>query len=778
MAFDREFNLVMKLGVKRALINGVKTDIEASPRKFEGEVWLPASACSFGFAKTRSFDGIEFGALSSIKDMFFKYDDMGIIIADADSSVTKINRKENLYDMTSLASRFIYEIDYVKISEEYAPATEKEIEGFKAVADKAINLAIGKKHPVLFADKEKFAKIKAIYNGEDSAIKSYIQKIVDKAESIITEGRFMLNEDGSDLASPFVCAYTTPEQYDIGGRMGESSYSSHMRDLAFAYLMTGKEEYAKCAYYIGRDLGKWNHWGPCHFLNCAMAARHYAIGYDWLYEAWTEMGFDVSVIRAGLIKNGLIPAYRSMIDDACDWKTANPNSTGWRFKLKKDNWNAVCNCGNIIAYIALLVDKEALSAEEMEKLTVSLGASLVTLMNDGHVLRQYAPDGAYVESNTYWSYGTNSLLYGVGALHSYFGTEFGIMNAPGMDKTCYYAINSESAEFVGWSYHDGETVPQDTSMFNLFAHVTGDDMLFAVRELHLARGKESSIFDILYNPVVLGKKVPPLESLALDSYMEAIDAVTVRDGWDEGSLYFGIMGGLNPKSSSHNHVDSGAFVYHNKGKLWITDIGKDYYNIVGGYFGNYSLYRRNAEGHNVVFIKELPCGQAQSASGKMTRVELSDEKTLAIIDNSTIYGPYAKKALRGMNALDGKRTVVIQDEVEFLEPCEAFAAYHFKSSEIKAEISEDGRACTLTHNDGEKIFLTLLTENEGARFEITSCYDFILPTTKNCEGEYSREDFSRLLINYGKSERIKSAFVIDTSADSKAYTKIVPMENW
>lgn len=778
MAFDRKFKLAMKLGVKRALIDGKKTDIEASPRNIEGEVWIPASACSFDFATKRVFDGIEFGALSSVKDMFFKYDDMGIIIIDSDSSVAAINRKDNLYDMTSLASRFIYEIDHVEIATEYAPATAKEIEGFKAVANKAIALAKGKKHPVLFGNSEKFAKIKAMYDAGQSPIKDYVQKIVDKAESIISEGRFMLNEDGSDLAAPFVCAYTTPEQYDIGGRMGESSHSCNMRDLAFAYLMTGKEAYAKCAYYIGRDLGKWNHWGPAHFLNCAMAARYYAIGYDWLYDAWTEMGLDVSVIRAGLIKNGLIPAYRAMIDDDCDWKTANPNGSGWRFKLKKDNWNAVCNCGNIIGYIALLVDKDLLTDEENEKLTISLGAALVTLTNDGHVLRQYAPDGAYVESNTYWSYGTNALLYGIGAMHGYFGTEFGIMNAPGMDKTCYYAINSESAEFVGWSYHDGETVPQDTSMFDLFADVTGDDALFAVRELHLARGKESSLFDILYNPLVLGKKVPALESLALDSYMEAIDAVTVRDGWDRGSLYLGIMGGYNPQKSSHNHVDSGAFVYHNKGKLWITDIGKDYYNIVGGYFYNYSLYRRNAEGHNVVFIKELPYGQALNASGKMTRVELSDEKTLAIIDNTAVYGEYAKSALRGMSALNEKKTVVIQDEIEFAEPCEAFAAYHFKSSEIKAEISKDGRACTLTHDDGEQIFLKLLTENEGARFEITTCYDFILPATKNCEKEYSREDFSRLLINYGKTDKIKSALVIDTSVDAKAYTDIIPMENW
>ena len=778
MAFERTFKLAMKLKVKFALKDGEKIKLSAAPFACDGEIWIPTEACDFSFNTVKTFDGTEYGALSSVSGMYTKFDEMGLVIIDPDKSIELINRKENLFDMTTLMSSFIFELPAVKISPDYAPATEEEIKGFRMVANEVKKLGSGKRHPVIFADNDKFARLKAIYNGGKSALKGYMQEIVDKAERIISDGRAKLKADESGLESPFVCQYETPDQYDKGGRMGESSYTSYMSDLAFAYRITGKEAYAKCAYYLGVDFGKWNHWGPCHFLNCAMATRYYAIAYDWLYDAWSELGFDTNVIRAGLIKNGILPAYRSMIDDTCDWKTANPNSTGWRFKLKKDNWNAVCNCGVLIGLVSLLADGEPLSEEDDRLITTVLGGSLVTMTYDGHVLRQYAPAGDYVESNTYWSYGTNALFYGIGALHSYFGTDFGICNAPGIDKTCYYALNSESADFVGWSYHDGEEVAQDTSVFNLFATVSGDHALYSVRKLHLERGKASSRFDILYDPDLLGVEIPDLDSFPLDYCMEGIDGVVFRDGWNPGSLYTGIMGGKNPVKSSHNHIDSGSFVYHNKGRVWIADLGKDYYNITGGYFGNNKLYRRVAEGHNVVFISELPCGQQLGDGGKLTRVSFEGDKSIAVIDNAGAYGEYAASALRGMLVTNDRKTTVIQDEIVFSTPTDAYAAYHFKSGEVKAELSEDKKICILTDENGVKLSLKLITENDAC-FEITSCYDFVLKNTASCEGEYPRDKFSRLLVRYGKTEKIDTALVIELLSDSESgYNKIIPISEW
>ena len=79
----------------------------------------------------------------------------------------------------------------------------------------------------------------------------------------------------------------------------------------------------------------------------------------------------------------------------------------------------------LTALIALLADEEPYTDEECHKINTTLGASLVTLTYDGHVLRQYAPDGSYVESNSYWAYGTTNLMNTMAALYDSLGTDLG-----------------------------------------------------------------------------------------------------------------------------------------------------------------------------------------------------------------------------------------------------------------------------------------------------------------------------------------------------------------
>ena len=77
-----------------------------------------------------------------------------------------------------------------------------------------------------------------------------------------------------------------------------------------------------------------------------------------------------------------------------------------------------------------------------------------------------------------------------------------------------------------------------------------------------------------------------------------------------------------------------------------------------------------------------------------------------------------------------------------------------------------------------KLSLKLITENDAC-FEITSCYDFVLKNTASCEGEYPRDKFSRLLVRYGKTDKIDTALVIELLSDSESgYNKIIPISEW
>ena len=231
------------------------------------------------------------------------------------------------------------------------------------------------------------------------------------------------------------------------------------------------------------------------------------------------------------------------------------------------------------------------------------------------------------------------------------------------------------------------------------------------------------------------------------------------------------MGGYNPKGGSHNQLDSGSFVYHNYGVLWFTDLGADFYNIKEGYFGNYHLYKRCAEGNNVLSLPSVSYGQGGDCTGAVIRHH-SGKTAFAVIDNGTVYEDKVTGALRGMLLTNDRKTLVIQDEVKFPTAELAYSVAHFKSAEITAEIN--GNTCILTHKDGAKIKVTLVG---GGRLSVCDCYDFLLPTTKSFEGEHDRKDYSRLVVEHSGVTEISSALVIEP-VDECGYTEITPMMNW
>lgn len=772
--------LVMKVGVRNALINGKKCAIEAAPIKCDGGIYIPystLSAISNTEAKTK-INGADYVKIEDIEDVYVNYDEMGIIIIDGCKCVLGINRSEDMNFLLSLTNRFIFDIDPVKMNiKEYAPATEEERAGFRALGEQVVDIFKKRsgKHPCLLADESVFAKLKAAYEGDDSDLKSQIAKLIENTEKTFKKPMYSMADGDTRLVEPLVNK-NGGDGYDVGGRLyGQENHTYAMMDMAFAYRITGDVRYAKCAYYIGESVGSWTHWGPGHFLNTSGATLTMAIAYDWLYNAWRELGLDSGVIASAIYRNGVYHGYNSFINDNCDYPSKK-QGTGWRFKNKPDNWNVVCNAGMIAGSLALIADGETdvINTEMTSKMTELIGACLSSVMQNGLVLKQYAPDGSYVESNSYWSYGTGNLFRVMALLYSALGSDLGIHNAPGLDRTCYYAINTESADYVGWNYHDGSLSGQDTQYFNLFATVSGDEMLYAIRRSQIKRGKAVTIFDALYHPDVNGKSIPELSGIPLDHYMEGIDGFTVRNGWESGSLFAGIMGGYNPKGGSHNQLDSGSFVYHNGGRMWITDMGPDYYNTYR-YFENYALYRRNGEGNNNLVLKSLPYGQAMNVTSKIIEHSSKDTSAYAIIDNAPAYDGRTEYAKRGMLLTNDRKTTVIQDEVKFNAPETAYWIAHYESDKITAEISKDGKLCTMTHKDGGELTLTLLSQN--VKFEIMNCYDFLLDGTDNFEGEYSRENHRRIVIRFENVTEINCAVVLEMKGEH-GYTEIIPMSEW
>lgn len=772
--------LCLKANVSAALVNGKRVTLSAPPKQTADGMLIPKEALAL--IGINAEDG--YVSSNEISGLYTVYEGMGLLFLNKEDGHPGYDTEADLVEILTLAHAFIFDIEVGRLSQDYAPATAEEREGFIRVGRRIRSLLLERSntHPFLFGTQEIFDKLRKIYSSADGSEEyKLIKSLIDRADRYASNFP-SLNEKGDGLVRDIDPTGYGETEYDVGGRHSHSEGRLlEIAHLAFAYQMTLDDRYAKQAYYCTLGVISRLHWGPGHFLNCSGATMRLSMVYDWLYNAWKGLKLDTGVVKRGIYTQGLHHGFNSVIHDSCDFPSP-MQGTGWRFKLKNDNWNSVCNSGMIIGSLCVLSEgaDEVINEEEYEKVTELLGASLTSTMQPRLVYTQYAPDGSYVESNSYWAYGTVNLMNTMASLYDSLGTDLGLSRGCGLDKTCYYAINTESADFVGWNYHDGHASSQDTSAFNQFALISGDHSLYAIRRNQLEGGKYVSLLDMMYHPTVRGIEIPELDAMPLDYAMEGIDAFTVRSGWEKGSLFAGMIGGSNPSGGSHCQIDSGAFVYHNLGKLWITDLGPDNYNSRGikngiGYFGNNALYKRNAEGNNCLCLTSLPYGQLTGGRGYMTEYKSSLDASYCIIENSTVYGEdKVKSAKRGMLLTNGRKTLVIKDEVEFKDTQTAFSTLHFESDKIKADLSDTGKKCALTHKDGERIYLTLLGDGH---FELLDCKEGLLTGTEPAEGEQSRDNYSRLVIHYKKAKSINTAVVIDTDENSK-YNKNTNIDTW
>ncbi len=765
----------MKLGLKYALIDGEKTALSSAPKIENGDVLIPADAASAL--------GIE------CSGEYIRYSDipcpkvysMDMILVNRTEPFESGIERDKRY-MVSVARRFVFDIPHVDITAEYAPAAESDREKYRALGEHIYSLlkAHSKAHPYILASKESFSRIREAYlSDEDTYLKRCIIKRLNRLP-VMMKDLPEFDEETNDFKSPLPPTGYGEDEYDEGGRHTASeTLVDKGRTLAIAYHATGDNKYAYMAYRISAHAIKTKHWGPGHFLNCAGAAGFLSCTYDWLSNVWEDLGLDTSAIRYGIYTHGIHHAFNSVILDTCDFPSEKQGS-GWRFKAKPDNWNTVCNSLTIISCLAMLGDgpDKSITEEMLAKTKELLGACLTSLLHEDLMLNQYAPDGSYVESNSYWAYGTSNLARLMGAFHTALGSDLGIHNAIGLNTTCYYAMNTESPECIGWNYHDGHLTPQDTHCFNIFATLLGDNTLFAIRKMDIdENGKNVTPVDILFHPEVLGKEIPELKALPLSYHMKGIDALAVRSGWEKGSLFAGIMGGENPEGGSHDQLDSGSFVYHNLGVMWFCDLGFDNYNMERvngeGYFSNYGLYKRNAEGNNVLSVKSLPYGQRLGGRGVIAEIKETDDLTYCIIDNTSVYDESVVSAKRGMLIKD-RRTLVISDRVEFNRANTAHWVAHYSTDIVSAELKDGGKTCRMTSKSGKHLTVKLLAEN--ARFEIKSTYDYLLDGTAPANGEHDRKEYERLVVVFKDVTSLDMSVVIDTEEND--YNEHIPAEMW
>lgn len=729
-----------------------------------------------------------------LPDYYVDYDAMGLIVISQSSDPNLINRDLDLHPMMDLMKAFVFE---------YASAEEI----IEDVRENTNNFT----HPYLHATQEKFDELRAIFYAEEGdenynpTIRQYIlNHLWDGYEALVLYGK--LDEEGNYLGlqtmeeqiqtlmlpntqtynafdglgltirgknrsrssaeSAYISTYGLIQPYygltglsadgegagyDLaGGRSAVDARTSYLQRLAFTYQITRDERLLDVAYDIAIELGKWQHWGPGHFLNCADGSQPFSLFLDWTYNFYVERyengntKYDVKNLERILYRNGVLEGVVATFRYNTEYQSPPVGNGGSLYNHRDNNWNAVCTAGMVSSALALLgsdleYDYSILYGGSNHEINGSISEwsawlisdNIKTLMANG--MGQYAPEGAYIESPGYWNYGTNNFFELCSALKTATGTDYGLMDCWGIDQTCYFAVHTESSDYRTFNYHDGSMGQQDGSYFLFVADHFGDTNLANVRLTQLAGGKSAQLIDLFYYPTGEFEQTV----MEYDYFCKQLDLYCARSSWEKGALYVGMMGGIN--KLGHGQIDAGSFVYHNAGTVWFIDLGTENYNSAGFWpeATRYRYYVMKPEGNNTITLvsdpQNLPYGQDLNSTAPMTQYGSNEHGSYAVLDMTATLKGNATTWTRGMMLTNDRKTTVIQDEIYFEGVQEAywFAHVRYGSGYLKdlasggITLSPDKRTAYLKDTSGHVLRVKIESSRPDLKFEIMTTYDFV-----------------------------------------------------
>ena len=731
-------------------------------------------------------------------------------------------------------------------------------------------------HPRLLATDETFAEMRELVanpspdrdsysyklfkliSGYSSAFTSYftvneatgeVEWISEERRQSVRQPHYLYDENGNRLIGKSSYTYVDEngetvtitldatkssnlgDGYDYGGRSSVDTFTTRLKYLAVLWQIYGEQKYADAFYLLAVELGKWEHWGEGHFLDCADGAVEFALGLDWIYHAFDDEPEKRDEMAQILYEKGMMKGYYAIVCDSyykkgnsasfdltsnyqygthasLSGKQANylviskrAGDTGWRTINRTNNWQTVCGGGMIISALFL--------AEYEEYRNNAAFVIEQYLFSNERCLQQYAPDGAYIESPGYWGYGTNTLMRTIGALQSSLGTDYGLTNIIGLYDSFYYTIGIADGRYYMWNYHDSGGYNAndsglgsgrvDYSYFYLASRVFNDPTLAKLRDRMIFEADESislTLIDAIYYSSTLSEGAHT-EDVALDYNFKAIDTATLRSGFETESVYTGLH--VGPNSVSHGDMDCGNFTLSMAGIKWIADPGSENYNVAGFWNGGengtrYKLYCKSVEGHSTVMIRNdssIPRGQTYtSTSSNYATIDefYSDENgSFAIADMTTEYGSNCINGKRGVLLTNSRTTVILQDEISFKNPADLTWVLNINITNYQ-NISEDGKTIRVKarNKEGELVVLrmTLITDNPDLRFRKMDAYETVFSSTvtKNNSGDdpLARDPVPRICIeaNGVTSFNVAVVFQMEEHTDEVVAYNYTEMSNW
>ena len=515
--------------------------------------------------------------------------------------------------------------------------------------------------------------------------------------------------------------------------------------LALAWRWTGKKKYADKAIENLVTVCAFKDWNPSHFLDTAEMSHAVGLGYDWLYSYIDEN--TRKKIRAGLIRNGLavgVAAYKKH----------------WWVK-SSHNWNQVCN-GGLIAGALAIADTDPQYARAI------IPAAVKSLPR---AIKTYGPDGAWSEGPGYWHYATRYTAYGLAAMDSALGTDFGLSEVTGLSEAGLFPVYTTGPTGMYVNFADSGTRASRRPMGCMFYLARKFKRPFIADAEHDTIAKRSATAEhvMWYVPRSGKKATRDLARL----FRGSVPVALFRGSWDDArALFVGIKAGYN--QVNHGHLDLGNFEMDALGVRWSRDLGSDNYNLPGYWSGRndsgkrWTYYRLNSQSHSVPLIN----GENQSANGKaaILKFEASKPQPLVVIDLASAYKKAASKAARGLRLVCNRKAVLVQDEFELTGA---------KGAEITWAMTTDAKITVKSKTLAE---LTLDGQKLAARILSPAGAEFAVESAEQKPPQKANKGVSRLLARVkGAKGAVRIAVLLAPAWKGfkpPATMKLIPLGEW
>jgi len=601
------------------------------------------------------------------------------------------------------------------------------------VGSSAVLKTLDKDHPRLMLKDKDLKHLKELY-AKDRVLQKCLKDVLEDADACAEKRMLTYRKIG-------------PRLLHVSRECLHRIYA-----LGLAYRWTGEQKYAEKAVENLLTVCAFKDWNPSHFLDTAEMSHAVGLGYDWLYSY-----LDVKTreqIRAGLVKNGLEPALSAY-------------KKSWWSK-SEHNWNQVCNGGMIVGALAIAESEPGYA----EQIIISAIESLP------RALKSYSPDGAWMEGPGYWSYATHYTAYGLTALQTALGTDFGLLQIEGLAESGNFPIYTSGPRGLYLNFADcGGRSSRKPMPCMFWLARTYKNSLYAEAEhaeiapaASLLRTKTEGVraqHVVWYVPSP--GKMPAAKDL--DRYFRGpVEIAVFRSAWnDPEALFVGVKAGYN--QVNHGHLDLGNFELDALGVRWVRDLGSDNYNLPGYWDGKrggrrWSYYRLNSKSHNVPLLD----GEDQDplATSKFIKFESKKSSAFVLVELTSAYKKFANKVTRGVAILEDRRAVLVQDEFKIEKPCEVVWAM---TTDAKIDIKEkDAAVLTLA---GRKLIARILSPSIAA---------FAVESAQQKPPQKTNKGVSRLIIRLPNAKgNVRVAILLSPVwKDKEIVTKvpIKPLTQW